>query len=129
MITLDTNMVLRLITADDPAQAATASSAVARAGGAILQTSVIMEAAWVLQSFFGHPADRVADTLNSLALSQGVEAPDWVGRLPDAVAAGIAMDDAIHLLTADPNFPFATFDQAFRRRAPRFTAKPEVIAP
>jgi predicted nucleic acid-binding protein len=129
MITLDTNLVLRLITMDDPAQAAAAADAVARAGRAILQTSVIMETAWVLQSFYGRPADRVADALRQLALAHSVDAPPWVGRLPDAVAAGIEIDDAIHLLTADPAVPFATFDQTLRRRAPRLLAEPKVISP
>jgi predicted nucleic-acid-binding protein len=52
MVTLDTNVVLRILYNDDPAQAALAASAWQKgvdSGGIFLTTTVLVELAWVLR--------------------------------------------------------------------------------
>ena len=129
MITLDTNLVLRILLDDDRKQRETALAAIRRAGRAILQTTIVLELIWVLQGKIGVSRKAAAETLAGFGEAEHIVAPIWLPRLPEAVEAGLELDDAIHLLTADPDIPFATFDQALRRRAPHFTAQPEVMAP
>lgn len=129
MITVDTNVVLRLIMADDADKLERTLKLISASGGAVLQPSVVLELAWVLQRRLGQTAPATAAILATLATTDGIVAPAWVSLLPRAVSAGLEIDDAVHLLTANETHSFATFDALLHKRAPRVFAKPEVVTP
>jgi predicted nucleic acid-binding protein len=129
MITLDTNLVLRLLLADDAAQLDSARKAIARADAAILLPTVLMEAAWVLQSRYGFQALEVATAFMKLGGSGGIQGPEWLSVLPEAIRNGLELDDAIHLFESDPDSLFLTFDKNLAARSVRILDRPKVITP
>jgi predicted nucleic-acid-binding protein len=64
MRAVDTNVLVRLLTRDDPKQAAAAESFVAK--GAWVSHLVLAETLWVLESVYELDADRRADAVDML---------------------------------------------------------------
>jgi predicted nucleic acid-binding protein len=128
MITLDTNVVVRLIVGDDPDQARRAVDLIGRSGGRV-QSTVMLEAAWVLGRFYKRTQAEIAYAFMALSDAEMIEAPDWTSRLGECVKAGLSVADSIQLYEAEPTLPFATFDATLFARAPRIFDKPSVITP
>jgi predicted nucleic-acid-binding protein len=61
MIAVDPNIVVRLLTNDNPGQAATAKSLFA-AGPVWIAGTVLLETGWVLRSLYGFEASAVSRT-------------------------------------------------------------------
>ena len=59
MRAVDTNVVVRYLTGDDPGQAARAKAAI-DAGDVFVSTTVLLESAWVLRSVYGFAEEEVA---------------------------------------------------------------------
>lgn len=103
MIGLDTNVLVRLLTEDDPAQAAKARSFVERtlAGGDRLFVGavVLAELAWVLSSAYRYGKADVALALEALLSTEGfeVEGRDAAREALDRYRAGKG-DFADHLI-------------------------------
>ena len=118
MISLDTNVVVRLIVGDDPRQARAAESLVAERQCRVA-ASVLMECEWVLRACYGLSVQTIAHSLRSLLDLENIEAADplLVGRTLTAYEAGIDFADACHALQCAANEEFATFDKALARRA------------
>ncbi len=70
MPTIDTNILVRLLAADDPAQSAQARSLmqrVARSGESLfVPLTVVLELERVLRSRYGFPKEQILNTLSSL---------------------------------------------------------------
>ena len=70
MIALDTNILVRYLTQDDPAQSRRAThvieSATARGESLFITNVVICELAWVLDSAYQHSPTDIADVLEQL---------------------------------------------------------------
>lgn len=82
MRAVDTNVVVRLITRDDPAQAATAETFVE--GGAWVSVLALAEATWVLASVYELGADDIARAIEML-----LEHRSLVLQEPEAVAEAL----------------------------------------
>lgn len=82
MIGLDTNVLVRYLTQDDPAQSALANALVERELSAsepgIIGHIVLCEVAWVLSRAYGYAREQVADALSALLTCREfrVESPD-----------------------------------------------------
>lgn len=67
MIGLDTNVLVRYLVQDDPAQAATAARAIedvaAKGEKLVISPVVLCELVWVLESAYAEPRKRVADAI------------------------------------------------------------------
>ena len=120
MTALDTNVVVRLLTADDPNQAAAARSLFASDEIWIAKT-VLLETLWVLRSLYGYEENAIRDAFIKLLGLKNVHIED-----EPAVAAalaftghGIEFADAIHVSSRPPGADFVSFDQLFVRRAKR----------
>lgn len=87
-ITADTNVLVRAITADDPAQAASAQTALARAELVAIPETALCELVWVLARGYKLPAADIAEAIRRLLRSANVR----VNR--PAAEAGLAMLDA-----------------------------------
>ena len=120
MRAIDTNVVVRFLTGDDPQQSSKARSLV-EAGDLFLPLTVMLEAEWVLRSVYDHKGPQVAAALRAFAGLPGVtvEAPDRLAAALDRAEAGMDFADALHLGGADSCDAFLTFDRRFVKAAGR----------
>lgn len=84
MIALDTNVVVRFLTQDDPAQPALANALFAHLSETepgVLCREVVVELVWVLERACGLPRHDIAAALDGLLAARElvVEAPDRTG--------------------------------------------------
>lgn len=130
MRAVDTNLVLRLIVNDDPAQTAVARRAMA-AEPVFIPKTVILELEWVLRSVYQRPPTLIATALAALLNATDIHVEDsaTVGRAIDWFRRGLDLADALHLASSSHADGFLTFDSAMRRRATRLEAQPTTIAP
>lgn len=121
MVTLDTNVVLRVVYNDDPAQAARAVQAWQRAaelGGVFLTTTVLTELAWVLRVAAKFSRSAIAEALRVLCDSQDVTVQDemTIRRALSRYVAGPAdFSDYLILESASAAgaLPVMTFDRQY----------------
>jgi len=118
VVAVDTNVVIRLLTGDEPAQTARACAIFEREA-VLLAKTVILESEWVLRRLYRFGSDRIADAFVAL-----VGLPDLVcedaGAVADAIQwmrDGMDFADALHLASARPAGRFATFDDKLAKRA------------
>lgn len=116
MISVDTNVIVRLLVNDDPQQGA-AARRLFESNEIWIGVTVLLEAAWVLESVYGLSATRVAKVLRGLLglPSVRVENAGAVAAALDAVGDGIEFADALHLLRVPEGAEFATFDRRLAR--------------
>ena len=123
MIAVDTNVVVRLLTGDEPKQAEAAWSLIA--GGPIwIARTVLLETGWVLGSLYGFDENAIRDAFTKLLGLKNVyteDKPSMMAALALTVH-GIELADAIHLSSRPPGARFVSFDQALVRRAKRASA-------
>ena len=61
MLAVDTNVVVRLLTGDNPAQAARARAIFQRETVFVVKTVILVETEWVLRSLYRFDAIRILD--------------------------------------------------------------------
>jgi predicted nucleic-acid-binding protein len=124
MLAVDTNIVVRYLTADDPDQSARARELV-NSADIFVSSTVFLETEWVLRSTYGFSAAQIVDRLRAFAgLTQvTLEAPDATAMALDWMAAGMDFADALHLTAAEPCEAFVTFDRKLGRLARRLGGK------
>lgn len=129
MHAVDTNIVVRLLVADDLPQfeAAQATFAV---GPIWIAKTVLLETAWVLRTAYDFDDAMVCDAFtNLLGLPNTlVEDSDAILDALDLVTQGIQIADAIHLTSRPPGATFLSFDKALVRRAQK-AGVPSVATP
>ncbi len=128
MISLDTNVVVRIVTRDDPEQAEAAREVIQQAERLWLSKTVVLETEWVLRHCYrlsrevillalwkilGYPPMRVED---HSAVQQALE---WY-------AAGLDFADALHLASSSEAGRFVTFDRKLAKIARKVAAIPEI---
>lgn len=118
MLALDTNIVVRLLTRDDPAQTETARRLLA-SNETFVADTVLLETEWVLRSIYGLAANAVVDALRRFVEVDGVnlENPARIAAAFDLAASGLDFADALHLANARGCDAFVTFDKALVRAA------------
>lgn len=118
MRAVDTNLVVRVLVADDADQARRARATI-EAGGVLLLPTVMLEAGWVLRKSYGIGRAEVVALLRSFLGLPGVEEaePGGIARALDWAATGMDLADAFHLAAMPPGASFVTFDQALVRAA------------
>lgn len=127
MIALDTNVIVRALTQDQPAQARKAA-ALLRSDALHVSKTVLVEVEWVLRKAYGFPADRIHDALVRFVGLNGLSVEDRpaVVRALDWHARGLDFADALHLASSAAASAFATFDGALARGASKAQAQPPV---
>ena len=118
MIAFDTNLLVRVAVADDPAQVAIVRELIER-DTIFLSRTVLLETEWVLRAVYRKsPADILAFLRSLLEIGDTeVESADQVGRALDWYAAGADFADALHLAACGRAL-MHTFDRDFCK-APR----------
>lgn len=130
MTAVDTNVVVRLLTGDDPEQAA-AAHAVFAGDFVWIGRTVILETAWVLSSAYGFEDSAIGEALTRLLGLASVQTEDIasVTLALNLNAQGLDFADALHLTGSPHNTDFVSFDRAFIRRAKRAGAKAVSVVP
>jgi predicted nucleic-acid-binding protein len=122
MIAVDTNVLVRFLVRDNPAQAARAAALI-RANEVWVSKTVLLETEWVLRSLYGFALGTVGEALRALGGLQTVFLEDEraVVKALDWFEAGLDFADALHLASAGDATQFATFDRKLARQARHMT--------
>lgn len=118
MIAVDTNLLVRLLTADEPRQELAARTVFASDAIWIAKT-VLLETAWVLGRGYGFDDAAIRRSFQRILGLKHVEVEDEPSVI-EALALnehGIDLADAMHLSSRPRGAEFVTFDKAFLRRA------------
>jgi predicted nucleic-acid-binding protein len=118
MRAIDTNVLVRFLTGDDPLQAKAARRAIS-AGAIFVPITVWLECEWVLRSGYGFTAAQIADGFSALAGLPGIEI-DEPANLAAAIGwmrDGLDFADALHLAKAQHCDSFLTFDKQLAKGA------------
>ena len=126
---VDTNIIVRYLTGDDPEQAAKVRAVVGHKPVFVPRT-VLLEAEWVLRGVYDLPSKQIIPALRALAGLPGVSVEDavLVARAFDWAEAGMDFADAIHLVAAAGCEGFLTFDKRIARSGARLGGLP-ITAP
>jgi predicted nucleic-acid-binding protein len=125
MISVDTNVVVRLLTADDQQQFTQAKALFANES-IIITTTVILECEWVLRYAYQFNQSEIATAFKSLFGLSNVRLQDPL-VLEDAIewfSQGMDFGDAIHLATSKNADAFVTFDKKLINTARKITNFP-----
>ena len=118
MRAVDTNVLVRLLTGDDEAQAVAAEDFITRAGSAWVSVVVLVETAWVLESVYQRSRGEIAAALETLLDHQLLALQE-----PELIAAAlrqfrrkpsVGFSDCVVLESARKagHLPLGTFDRA-----------------
>ncbi len=116
---MDTNILVRYVTNDDPSQARKAMELLAQSDAVLVTHTVLLELAWVLRAAYA--LDRVAihrAMLHILGLSNvSIEEAERIAQALSWYEQGMDFADALHLALAANVERFVTFDQRFAKAA------------
>lgn len=120
MIALDTNVVVRVITRDDPAQAQRAATLMKK-NDLWLSKTVLLETEWVLRYTYEYDPAAIQLALSTLAGLENltIEDAESVERALEHHRRGMDFADALHLASSGGATRFATFDKRLARSAAR----------
>ena len=120
MVAVDTNVLVRLVTADNTAQTARAAT-VFRSGPIFIAKSVLLETEWVLRYSYELGTEVILRSLRAVLGLENVSMED-----PMAIAAalrlferGLDFADALHIASSAHAERFVTFDAKLVKRARR----------
>lgn len=118
MLAIDTNLVVRYLTADHAEQAAHARALID--GEAVfVGVTVMLEVEWVLRATYGYGPADVARALRAFAglPTVTVEDAQIVAHALDLSERGMDFADALHLKKSDHCTGFVTFDRKLIKAA------------
>jgi predicted nucleic-acid-binding protein len=120
MLALDTNVLVRLLTNDDPVQSRRAAGLFA-ANAVFLSKSVLLETEWVLRWSYRAPRSAITAAFRRLAATPSVTLEDAAAVRAAIESHGAGMDfaDALHVASAVHASRFVTFDRKVARQAAR----------
>jgi len=118
MIAVDTNVLVRLLTNDDPSEAKRALR-VMESDDILIPKTVLLETEWVLRHGYVIAREVISQAFQSLLGLANVE-PENSQAVTQALAwyeGGIDFADALHLASTAKADRFATFDRDFAKKA------------
>lgn len=112
MIALDTSVIVRVVTRDDPKQAEIATRVMASERLWLCKT-VVLETEWVLRHLYRLSREAIDSAFRRLLGFRRLEVEDRaeVGRALSWYAKGMDFADALHLASSRAAIQFVTFDQ------------------
>lgn len=122
---IDTNVVVRFLTADD-AREFKAARSVIDGGNLFVPITVCLESEWVLRSAYGFAPNEIAEGLRGLAGLPGVsvEEPAALAAALDWTREGMDFADALHLARSHGCTAFLSFDRKLAKIAKNRSAVP-----
>ncbi len=130
MISIDTNIAVRLLVNDDPIQTKRAARLLKREQIFIAKT-VVLETEWILRGVYELDRKHVNAALRALLSFERIVVEDEpaIFAALEVHAQGMDFADALHMVSSYRAETFATFDETLRRRAKKLNLQPEVIQP
>jgi predicted nucleic acid-binding protein len=115
---VDTNVVVRLLTADEPDQHSRAVGLFREADQILIPTTVVLESEWVLRYAYDFAPTEIAPVLRRLFGLPNVllEHPLRLARALSWHEAGLDFADALHLAATGDDAVFYTFDRDLVKR-------------
>lgn len=125
MVAVDTNVIVRLLTGDDPQQFQRSQDVFEREQ-VFIPTTVILETEWVLRHAYQFSAAEIAAALRKLVGLDRVFLGDEaaVALAFDWYEQGLDFADVLHLSQAQHCARMFTFDKAFVKRSQVLTSCP-----
>lgn len=122
MVAVDTNLIVRIVTNDDPKQASRAAALFTR-DRVFIPKTVLLEAEWVLRYSYELSRSAVAHAFRLVIglPNVTVEAPAQVADAIEWFERGLDFADALHLASGRPAGRFATLDARMARKAKTLT--------
>jgi predicted nucleic-acid-binding protein len=120
VVAVDTNVVVRLLVADNAAQTARAA-AVFRSGAVFIAKSVLLEVEWVLRYSYELRGETILRSFRALLglESVSVEDPTAIADALRLLDRGLDFADALHIVSSAQAERFVTFDTKLVKRARR----------
>jgi predicted nucleic-acid-binding protein len=124
---IDTNIIVRFVTNDDPDQSERARQLVLR-NTLFVPITVLLEAEWVLRSVYQLDRASIATALRKFVGLETVHVQHAteVAQALDHATAGMDLADALHLVLAGGCTDFVSFDRPLSRKAAALSAMPIV---
>ena len=118
MLAIDTNVLVRLVVADDARQAR-AARVLLETEDVLVTSTVLLEAEWVLRSAYGLGKRDILGVLRGVCGLPRVRLaePDRAAAAFDLAEAGMDFADALHLSGAAGCEVFVTFDRRLAKSA------------
>ena len=125
MISVDTNVIVRLLTGDDPLQFER-SKTLFSTDDIFITTSVVLECEWVLRYAYNFKHPEITTAFQSLFGLPNVhlENPPAVSNAIEWHQNGMDFADALHLAQSEEAEAFVTFDKGLIKTAPNNAAIP-----
>jgi predicted nucleic-acid-binding protein len=118
MTGVDTNIIVRFLTSDDPVQSEKARAVFKKAGLYVAET-VMLEAEWVLRHAYNFESTAIHDAFLKLCGLPNVTLPNpqRMFTVLQWYADGMDFADALHLAASQECKTFLTFDRKLIRKA------------
>ncbi len=131
MIALDTNILAKLVTNDDPLQARQAASLIDKGHALFVPLTVTLELEWVLRGAYSLDQLAIVRSFEALLSVRNIsfERQSDIQQALQYYQSGFDFADALHHVGTTGCKAFATFDQKFKKRAAKAKLNPPVIAP
>lgn len=119
MISVDTNILVRFLTADEPDQARRAKQVLTSTEALYITRTVLLETEWVLRYTYGLDRPSVNRSLLKILGLPNVhtESPEVVSLALMWHEQGTDLADALHLAASASFRVFMSFDRDLKRRA------------
>jgi len=127
VIAVDTNILVRYVTNDDPLQARRALTILGRKEDIFIPKTILLETEWVLRAVYELPvASILTALLHILGLPNVVaENPEEVSQALDYYDRGLDFADALHLASSCHADAFFSFDAVFVKRGQKLGVRME----
>ena len=128
MIALDTNVIVRLVTADDPDQLQAARE-VFQTGDLWVCKTVLLETEWVLRYSYELTPTTIREILRKLLGYSVLQVEDRnaVLRALGFYDRGVDFADALHLASSGEADQFATFDRPLAKKGQTLEGVPRMV--
>ena len=125
MISVDTNVIIRLLTGDDQAQFKKAKTIFAE-NDVMITTTVIMECEWVLRYAYRFGRPEITNAFRSLfgLPNVSLQDPFVIDTAIEWHSKGMDFADAIHLAKSQDMEALITFDKKFIKSASKVATIP-----
>ncbi len=123
MIAVDTNLLVRILTNDDPIQARRALK-ILNSDDIFIPKTVLLETEWVLRHAYEIDRSNIINGFQKLLglPNVNVEDPDSIFQAISWYENKFDFADALHLASSRRCVSFATFDGSFVKKARQFSS-------
>ncbi|QPN68957.1 type II toxin-antitoxin system VapC family toxin [Synechococcus sp. CBW1108] len=127
-VALDTNLLVRLLTNDDPEQARRVADLIDDSSACFVPITVVLELEWVLRGAYQLPREAIIGAFRGLIAIRHLhlEQEEQVLQALEAYGQGLDFADALHLLRSEGCAALVSFDRAFAAKAGELALTPAV---